>query len=359
MGDIPIIGHGKLNDPYVAEKAVEDGCLDIVLLGKQLLADCDWANKVKDGKWRDINYCLGCNECLNTGFVGKHRTCAINPMSTHEVDYRLEKTSDPKNILIIGGGPGGMKAALMANWMGHHATIWEKRPFLGGDLRAAGMPSFKRDMYTSMENMIHRLDEAKNVDVVLNKTAKAEEVIAGNWDVVIIATGADTIKPRIQGLDKPIVKDAVELLREDVKLSGKVCVIGGGLVGCEVALHLEDAGCKVALVEAMNDVLLTATHLFNCDQSLRNMLANSNIDMNLSTKVVSIDDGGVVCEKDGRQFHIDCDHVLIAVGFRSNHALEDELWGKVKCLKVIGNAVKPRKVWDAENEGFHAVRTLR
>ena len=359
MGDIPILGHGKLNDPAVAEKAIEDGCLDIVLLGKQLLADCDWANKVKAGKWRDINYCLGCNECLNTGFVGKHRTCAINPMSTHEVDYPLVKTADPKNILIVGGGPGGMKAALMANWMGHRATLWEKRPYLGGDLRAAGMPDFKRDMYVSMENMIHRLDEAQNVDVILNKTATAQEIIDGNWDVVILATGADTVKPRIPGLDSPIVKDAVELLREDVKLKGRVCIIGGGLVGCETALYYEHEGCQVSLVESMDDVLLTATHLFNCDQSLRHMLAESHIDINLATKVVSVDGGGVTCEKGGKTFRIDCDHVVVAVGFRSDHTLEDQLWGSVKCLKVIGNAVKPRKVWDAENEGFHAVRTLR
>lgn len=151
----------------------------------------------------------------------------------------------------------------------------------------------------------------------------------------------------------------MELLREDVKLKGRVCIIGGGLVGCETALYYEHEGCQVSLVESMDDVLLTATHLFNCDQSLRHMLAESHININLATKVVSVDGGGVTCEKGGKTFRIDCDHVVVAVGFRSDHTLEDQLWGSVKCLKVIGNAVKPRKVWDAENEGFHAVRTLR
>lgn len=359
MGDIPVLSHGKLNDPAVAEKAVEEGAVDIVLMGHQLIADPDWCNKVKSGDWRSINYCIGCNECLNTGFHGKHRTCAINPTSGRETDFELKKTDNPKRILVIGGGCGGIKAALMGDWMGHDVTLWEKTTRLGGLLLAAGAPSFKRDMMTFIEHMIYRLDKS-GVKVVMNKEATAEEVIAGNWDAVILASGSRPLVPKsIPGINGANVTTAVDVLRNGVKLTGKVAVIGGGLVGIEALLHIEETAEQVYCVEAMDDILKTATHLFNNDQSLRDRMAHSSCEMHLSTKVVSIDDKGLVCEHDGKQFCIDCDTVVLAMGLKSNNELEDELWGKVKVLRTIGDAAKaPGLVYNSVNQGFHMVRTL-
>lgn len=358
MGDIPVLGHGKLNDPAIAEKAVEEGAVDIVLMGHQLIADPDWCKKVKSGDWKAINYCIGCNECLNTGFHGKHRTCAINPTSGRETDFEIKKTDNPKRILVIGGGCGGIKAALMGAWMNHSVTLWEKTDRLGGLLLAAGAPSFKRDMMTSLENMIYRLEKT-NVEVVLNKEAQAEEVIAGDWDAVILATGSRPIVPPIPGIDGENVLSAVEVLRDGIALTGKVAVIGGGLVGIETLLHIEETAEKVYCVEMMDDILKTATHLFNNDQSLRDRMKESKCELHLSTKTVSVDDKGMVCECNGEKFRIDCDKIVLAIGLRSNNELEEKLWGKVKELRTIGDAAKaPGLVFNAVNQGFHMVRTL-
>lgn len=358
MGDIPVLGHGKLNDPNVAERAVEEGAVDIVLMGHQLIADPDWCNKVKSGDWRSINYCIGCNECLNTGFNGKHRTCAINPTSGRETDFELKKTDAPKKILVIGGGCGGMKAALMGDWMGHDVTLWEKTDRLGGLLLAAGAPAFKRDMMTFVEHMIYRLDRS-GVKVVMNKEATAEEVIAGNWDAVILASGSRPVIPRIPGVDGPNVTTAVDVLRNGVTLTGRVAVIGGGLVGIEALLHIEKTASQVYCIEMMDDILKTATHLFNNDQSLRDRMAHSGCELHLNTKVVSIDEAGLVYSCGGESFRIDCDTVVLAIGLRSNNELEEALWGKVKVLRTIGDAAKaPGLVYHSVNQGFHMVRTL-
>lgn len=358
MGEIPVLGHGKLNDPAVAEQAVEEGAVDIVLMGHQLIADPDWCNKVRSGDWRSINYCIGCNECLNTGFNGKHRTCAINPTSGRETDFPLKKTEDPKRILVVGGGCGGIKAALMGDWMGHDVTLWEKSTRLGGLLLAAGAPSFKRDMMTYIQHMIYRLDKS-GVKVVMNKEATAQEIIDGNWDAVILATGSRPVVPRIPGIEGKNVTTAVDVLRDGVMLTGKVAVIGGGLVGIEALLHIEETAQEIHCVEMMDDILKTATHLFNNDQSLRDRVARSSCKIHLSTKVVSVDEQGLVCFKDGEEFRIDCDTVVLAIGLRSNNELEDQLWGKVKVLRTIGDAAKaPGLVYNAVNQGFHMVRAL-
>ena len=136
-------------------------------------------------------------------------------------------------------------------------------------------------------------------------------------------------------------------------------MIGGGLVGIEALLHIEETARQVCCVEMMDDILKTATHLFNNDQSLRDRLAQSSCEMHLSTKVISVDEKGLVCSKDGREFRIDCDTVVLAIGLRSNNELEDQLWGRVKILRTIGDAAKaPGLVYNAVNQGFHTVRTL-
>lgn len=359
MGDIPVLGHGKLNDPEIAENAVRDGALDIVLMGHQLIADPDWPKKVKSGNWRSINYCIGCNECLNTGFHGQHRTCAINPTSGRETDYPFVKAKSPKRVLVIGGGVGGIEAALTADAMGHDVTLWEKSHRLGGLILSAGAPSFKQDMMRYIQNKIYMLDRS-GVKVVMNMEATAENVIAGNWDAVILASGSSPIAPKsIPGIDGPNVISAVDLLRNEKRLTGNVVVIGGGLVGIETMLYINETADNVYVVEAMDDILKTATHLFNNDQSLRASVSRSGCELHLSTKVKSIDDSGVICEKDGSEFKINCKTVVLAMGLKPNNKLEDELWGKVNNLRVIGDAVKaPGLVFNAVNQGYHMVQAL-
>lgn len=356
---IPVIGHGKLNDPVVAEQVVEDGVVDFVAIGHQLLADPDWANKVKEGRLRDIVYCIGCNECLLNAVNGRFKICAVNPLSNVEVDYKVELAKEAKKVLVIGGGPAGIETAILASKRGHKVELWEKTPVLGGNLRAAGAPEFKQDIKKYLENIIHILDQT-DVIVRMCKDASAEEIIAGNYDYVALATGSSPVVPPISGINGPNVVTGNAALVDGVDSfeDKNVVVIGGGLVGCEVAVEISKKASEVTIVESLDDILKTASHLFNNDQCLRQMVKDANIKTILNAKVTNITESGIEYEKDGETVKIACDNVVLAVGYKSNNELEEQLEGKVKNLRVLGDAVSPRKIIDAVSEGFHYARIM-
>ena len=351
---VPVIGHGKLNDPAVAEKAVEDGCIDIVALGHQMLADPEWVHKVQEGRIADIKFCCGCNECLLGAVRGRFKPCAMNPISGNEIDYPQIPVNGDKKMLVVGGGPGGMAAAIEAAGKGIHVELWEKEEVLGGNLRAAGAPSFKHDVAKALSYLEHALYTSGTM-VRLNKPADAQEIIDGNYDYVVIATGSRPFIPPISGVNNPIVVTANDALTGPA-MKGKVVVIGGGLVGCEAAVHASQSADQVAIVEMLDDILVTADHLFNNDQALRRLVADSNIEVHCSSKVTAISDDGVTFEQNGKTEFLSADHIIVASGFRPNNELEDLLWGKVKDLRMIGDAVAPRKIITAVSEGYHYAR---
>ena len=359
---LPLMGQGKLNDPKVAEKVVADGLLDVVALGHQMLADPDWANKVREGRNNEINHCIGCNECMFVAIQGKHRPCAVNPRSGHELEYPFVPAKTTKKLLVIGGGPAGMNAALEADARGIDVTLWERHSYLGGNLAAAGAPAFKRDVRCYLDNLIYRLGQS-GVKVVMNKTASKEDILAEGVDDVILATGSDSIMIRLPkaGDSEVNVLTANEAMLSGEAFEGDVVVIGGGLVGCETALHFdakENVG-KVTIVEALDSLLKTAKHFGSNDHSLRDLLAASNVESVCSARALEITKTGLVYEKGGETHEIPCKTLIMAVGYRSNAALEDEIWNDVKNVRLVGDAVAPRKVIDAVHEGFHAARVLK
>lgn len=353
---LPVLGQGKLFDPEKAEEVIENGIADYVVLAHQMLADPHWANKVKEGAIEDITPCVGCNECLLAGFSGKHYYCAVNPQCYAEKEYALPKPDGTsKKVLVIGGGPGGMSAAMTAAKRGFDVELWEKTGRLGGNLWAAGTPTFKHDvlrLITYMERQIHKL----GVNVRLLKEATAEEVAAGQFDKVILATGSTPVMPPIPGIEYAASANAY--LTAQKKPGRKVVVIGGGLVGCEAAAYMKETADDVTIIEMLDDILATADHCLNNDQALRAMLAERNITAICSAKVTRITPDSVTYIKDGKEASIDCDTVMIAAGYRANNQLEEALEGFVKDLTVIGDAEAPRKILTAVHEGYHAIRVM-
>lgn len=354
--NIPVLGDGKLYDPKLANKVIEDGTLDYLGLGHEMLADPYWPTKVKEGRYEDIRPCVGCNECLLAGFSGKHYYCAVNPTCYAERDYALPKPDgSKKSILVIGGGPGGMSAAITARRRGWDVELWEKTDRLGGTLWAAGGPDFKADILKLINYMKVQCDKL-GVKVRYNKTATAENVVGGNWDKVILAAGANPAIPLIPGIEN--ATPVSEYLTHNATAGKKVVIIGGGLAGTEAACDIAPHADEVTIVEMMPDILFSAAHCLNNDQHLRNMVKDRGVKVAAGAKVTNITADSVTYEKDGQTITLPCDTVFNAAGFKANNQLEDLLEANYDDVTVIGDAIAPRKILTAVHEGYHAIRVM-
>lgn len=349
---IPVLTQGKLGNPELAESVLEKGKADFIGLGHQSLADPQWVNKVKRNETYDIVPCIGCNECLYSGFSGKHLHCAVNPLCYNEDYFPVIDAKVPKRVLVIGGGPGGMMAAITAAERGHHVELWEKANRLGGALLAAGGPKFKRDVANYVDYLVGKIQRT-NVKIKLMKEAVAEDVLAGNYDKVLLATGSRPIIPPIKGIDESSkIVFANDVLTDKVKFGKNVVVIGGGLVGCETAAHCAEKAEKVTIIEMLDDILVTAEHCLNNDQALRQLLKDRNINIITGAKVTNIGDDQLDYVEKDEQKSVHADTYIIAAGYKANDELFDQLNGKVDIDK-LGDAVNPDKIITAVHQGFH------
>ena len=355
---MPFLIQGKLNDPAEAERVIESGLTDMIALGKQSLADPYWPSKVKNGRVDDIDFCCACLECLNHSYPFIRRaSCAINPRTAAEREYKLEKTSHPRKLLVIGGGPGGMAAAKYAAQVGHSVELWEKADRLGGNMNAAGGPDFKFDVRRFSMNLQKQLYKSGAV-VRLSKEADADSVKEYAPDAVIVAAGAKPIKPSIPGIDSSKVIDALDLLSNRLPTGEKVYVLGGGEVGCEAAAYLDSLGKDVTIIEMQREILSTANMADNARKGLNDLLDRTKVRIMTDTKLTEIKEDIIVCENgaENKEFHYD--NLVLAVGFRSDHTLCEQLKSAGIKTFPIGDYNSPRKIYYGVHESFHIIRLL-
>ncbi len=357
IGNLPLMAHGKLNHADVAEEALQNGIVDLVAIGHGMIADPHWANKVKKGRLDEINPCIGCGECHFNAMKGRARPCAVNPLCMHENEYELTPAQEKKRVLVIGAGPGGMKAAISAAQRGFEVTLWEKNQRMGGIMAAAGAPRFKADVKDQVEYLIRQVKK-NAIDLQLGKEATLESVQAFDPDFVVVASGADPVMIPIPGADKPNVSTAVPVLLKEKEVGQRIVVVGGGEVGCELSSELRLQGKDVTMVELLDDILRTADHFVANDQNIRYLVEHSGTAILCSTKLTEILDDGVIVERDGAKEKIACDSVVFAAGFRADHSLYQAIKSAgIECVQV-GDNVKPGKVIDAIHQAYHYIRVL-
>jgi len=353
--NIPVFAVGKLGNPELAESVLQQGKADFIMIGRPLLADPEWPHKVREGRLEDIRPCLGCLEgCMGRG--GKYLSCTVNPATGMERELTLEPAETKKTVLVVGGGPGGMEAARVAALKGYKVTLWEKGDALGGNLIAASVPDFKQE-YRSLIDYLSTQIKKLGVAIELGREATLEQIQKMAPEVLFIATGSTPIVPEIPGVEKGNVGTAIDVLLGRKGVGESVVVLGGGLIGCETALHLAQQGKTVTIVEILGSV---ARDMFAINRMhLMVLLADADVRILTETSVAEImDDSVILADKDGKRTKLETDTVVLALGLRANQELQEALRDTVPETYVIGDCAEPRKVMDAIWEGFRRARLI-
>ena len=322
--DIPVVCAGRM-EPDVGAAAVAEGKIDGVGVARQFLTDPAWVTKLIEDRLEDIKPCICCHAgCFNfssskghantqdlTDTMGLAR-CALNPETMQSGKYNIKPAKKSKNIAIIGGGIGGMEAALVCAKRGHSVTIYEKTDRLGGVFIAAAAPSFKEKDRALIAWYIRELKKYDAITVKLN--TEVTDVKSLGADEVIVATGAVAKRIPIPGADKAI--EAVDFLLGNKMAGDNVAVIGGGLTGCEIAYELYLQGKKPTIVEMQDDLVTTPGICLANTSYLRDFFKTNKVPVLLETRVKEIGDGAVtVIDKDGREQTVVTDSVILSVGY--------------------------------------------
>jgi 2,4-dienoyl-CoA reductase-like NADH-dependent reductase (Old Yellow Enzyme family)/NADPH-dependent 2,4-dienoyl-CoA reductase/sulfur reductase-like enzyme len=354
---VPVMAVGALHDPDLAEQALQKNQADLIVMGRALIADPELPQKIQSGQLENIRTCLRCNEgCSSRVRENKTQRCAINSEVGRERQMRLHPASRPKHVCVVGGGPAGMEAARVLALRKHRVTLIEKEKELGGLMRYAAVPDFKAELRSFLRYLKTQV-ERLGVEILLNQRATPEVVREIKPDSVVLAAGSTVRLPDIPGAGKPFVATFGELLFGEFKAGEEVVVVGGAAMGCEIAAHLAASGKKVTLVEMLGDL---ATDLeMRSRLALLQLLQERGVKILTHWKLEKIDNGYVhLLGRDWKRKEVATDSVVLALGMTPNQELVKPLREKFSDLYVIGDCVKPRKIYQAIHEGAFAGRAI-
>lgn len=376
---IPVISSNRHSDPLLADRMVRHGLADMIAVGRPLIADPELPRKAKEGRLEEIIPCVACNQgCFDRIFALQPVACMVNPRAGQEGKYRLEPAGKPKRVTVIGGGPGGIEAAVTAASRGHCVTLFEKDDHLGGQLNLAAAAPGREELRDLVLSLRFQLTKC-GVQVEPSQEATAELVLKGNPEAVVVATGGDPIVPDIPGVDGQQVVQAWDVLAEQTETGEKVVVLGGGATGCLVALYLAQLGTldspalrflvqhraetwetlEELVTKGVKEVTLVEmepklgqdigyTTRWTVLQDLRRYGVETLVD----AKALRIIPEGVLIAVEHEERLIEADTVVLAAGVSPRTALYEGLKGAVRELHLIGDAKSPRRAYDAIREGF-------
>ena len=341
--DIPVVCAGRM-DPETGAKAVADGRIDGVGVARQFLADPEWITKMIENRMEDIRPCICCHSgCFNfssskghantqdlTDTMGLAR-CALNPETMQSKKYYVAPAKKAKKIAIIGGGIGGMEAAILCAKRGHKVALYEKSDKLGGVFVAAAAPSFKEK---DRDLIAWYIRELAKYPIEVHMNTEVKDVNALGADEIIVATGAVAKKIPVKGAETAI--EAVDYLLGRKEVGEKVTIIGGGLTGCEIAYELFLQGKKPTIVEMQDDLITTKGICLANTSYLRDCFKTNKVPVYLETALCEIGENSVtVKDKSGKTFEIPSDSVIMSVGYNPAPVAQ-----KAKNVHIIGDASK-------------------
>lgn len=349
---VPVATIGGLNDPEQMEEIIASGKADIVYMARALLADPFLPRKVMENKEDQIVKCLRCFTCMAERAMTSTRRCTVNPLIGREMEgCEIHLAPEKKKVLVAGGGPGGLYAAYTAARRGHQVILCEKESKIGGILKSEQAIPFKHEMY-ELANTYKKLAENAGVEIRVNTEVTPEYAEKENPDALIIAVGSSPLVPPIKGLDGENVVLVNNYYLEKEKVGDKVVVFGGGLAGCECAIHLGMEGKEVHIIE-MRDELAPDANIRHRPLLLKEIDKYATV--HAGCKGLEVSKEGILCEdKEGHQMLVEGDSIICALGQRSRRDVVDALRDGAPYVAVIGDASKVSTITNTVYEGYHA-----
>lgn len=355
----PIINTGN-HSMESAVALLESGNADIAQFGRQSIADPQFANKLREGRREDVRPCIVCNEeCIGRIFGRLTQlSCTVNPSVGFETAMEVKPVSKPTNVVVIGGGPGGLEAARCAAERGCSVTLYEKGDKIGGTFLTIATGDFKWRIPQLIEWYGVQLKKL-GVKVVLNAEIKADDPVLKSADAIFVATGSKSVMPNIPGIDNKKVVDVVDIHKNGMPEGERVVICGGGLSACDTAIEYGAKGGRKFTIVEMLPQLASDVMVVN-KISVDRLLKEYGVELLTSTRVVGITDEGVEVEHEGAKRVVPADVIVSAFGRSRNLELADAIQNAYPTkTTIIGDCMKPAKAGPAIREGFYAAMALK
>lgn len=348
----PVAAIGGLNDPAQMEEIIASGKADVVYMGRALLADPYLPQKAAAGEDDKIVKCLRCFTCMAERPTTQTRRCTVNPLIGRELEgTEILPAARKKKVLVAGGGVAGLKAAVTAAQRGHEVILCEKSDRAGGILKCEQAIDFKREMYELGLSLLAQAAEA-GVDIRCNTEVTPEYAQSVNADYGILAVGSKPVVPPLPGMDKDNVMIVNNYYLEKEKVMDTVAVLGGGLAGCEAAIHLAKEGKKVHLIE-MRDVLAPDANIRH--RPILMQMIDRYVTAHTGYQGVRVTEDGVICrDPEGKEVLVPGKTVICAVGQRADRDSVRALCDIAPVVREIGDCVRPGNITNAIYQGYHA-----